>query len=488
MPYYLGWMGAEAYGLIGFFTMLQASLALLDLGFTITLVRAVTHFKEGVLTINDYCRLSRAIETIFFSFMLLLLLTLLGCSTYIAKYWLHTTGIAVADIQFAVKNMAFCLAFRWMSGIYRAVLTGYEAFSWLSGFNAVINTLRFIGVLPVMAWWGATSYVFFLYQSLVACIELCGCYLKARTYRPKVDKKYSVRDCFQSLSGSWRFSLSIAFTTIAWAAITQLDKFLLSTRLTLTDYGYFSTAIVIANGIFLMTSALTAVMVPRLTAYVALREEKQLIRTYRTTTLWVSTVLAATVCTLVAGSKTFLWAWIGNKAVVNESAVLLSLYVCGNSIFVLTAFPYYLQCAKSKLRLHVIGHIILLISYVPSCILACQYYGALGAAYSWLSTSLAYLFIWVAVVHYHLVPGLHKKWLFNDIGKPCLFAVLAALFYVKLPTNDSRTTSLLWVLGCWVVCYVTACCSIYPIRRLLKQKQHDIQGKQHYPIIEAKLK
>ncbi len=39
LPLYIKYMGAEAYGLVGFFTMLQAWFAVLDLGLTPTIGR-----------------------------------------------------------------------------------------------------------------------------------------------------------------------------------------------------------------------------------------------------------------------------------------------------------------------------------------------------------------------------------------------------------------------------------------------------------------
>ncbi len=44
LPFYLGHLGAEAYGLIGFFAVLQAWLQLLDAGLSPSLVRQLAFF------------------------------------------------------------------------------------------------------------------------------------------------------------------------------------------------------------------------------------------------------------------------------------------------------------------------------------------------------------------------------------------------------------------------------------------------------------
>lgn len=47
LPLYLKYMGAEAYGLVGFFTMLQAWFNLLDIGLTPTVARETARFHGG---------------------------------------------------------------------------------------------------------------------------------------------------------------------------------------------------------------------------------------------------------------------------------------------------------------------------------------------------------------------------------------------------------------------------------------------------------
>ena len=47
IPLYIKYLGIEAYGLIGIFALLQAWLALLDMGMTPTLSREMARFTGG---------------------------------------------------------------------------------------------------------------------------------------------------------------------------------------------------------------------------------------------------------------------------------------------------------------------------------------------------------------------------------------------------------------------------------------------------------
>ena len=48
VPLYIKYMGSEAYGLVGFFSMLQAWFGLLDMGLTPTMSREAARFNGGV--------------------------------------------------------------------------------------------------------------------------------------------------------------------------------------------------------------------------------------------------------------------------------------------------------------------------------------------------------------------------------------------------------------------------------------------------------
>jgi O-antigen/teichoic acid export membrane protein len=47
VPLYLKYMGAEAYGLIGFFSMIQVWFAILDMGLSPTVARETARYKGG---------------------------------------------------------------------------------------------------------------------------------------------------------------------------------------------------------------------------------------------------------------------------------------------------------------------------------------------------------------------------------------------------------------------------------------------------------
>ena len=69
----------------------------------------------------------------------------------VAGSWLKVDTLNTQEVLIAIQTMAVSVALRWLGGLYRGVITGAERLVWLSGFNAVIATLRFIAVFISMS-------------------------------------------------------------------------------------------------------------------------------------------------------------------------------------------------------------------------------------------------------------------------------------------------------------------------------------------------
>ena len=448
LPIYIKYMGAEAYGLVGFFTMLQAWFNLLDLGLTPTVGREMARFRAGSADALNFRRLFRALSTIFTMVAFLGGASLFLLSSTIADKWLNTETLPLDEIQISVQLMAVSVAIRWMCGLYRGVITGSERLVWLGGFNAFIATLRFVGVLLAMWYFGFTPIVFFVYQFLVAVIEISGLWFKSNQLLPTITSiEESIGWSFAPIKPVLKFSLIIAFTASVWVMVTQTDKLVLSSILPLTEYGYFTLAVLVASSIMVAGAPISSAVMPRMVKLEAEGNSKEVIRIYRQSTRLVVIVAGSAAITLAFCAEPLLWAWTGDKVLASKVAPILTLYAIGNGILTIAAFPYYLQYARGDLKLHFIGHILLLFILIPSITLSAIYFGAMGAGYAWVMVNALYLLIWVAVVHRRLEPGLHLNWLFKDIliiGVPISFLS----FVILLMDVDliSRLSNLAYVV------------------------------------------
>ena len=132
VPLYIKYMGVEAYGLVGFFVMLQAWFSLLDIGLTPTISRETSRFLGGSVDKNRYRNLIRTLEGILLVLALVGGTALYSISDYIAQGWLNAMQLPTSEIKTSLKIMSMIIVLRWMSGLYRGVISGSERLVWLS--------------------------------------------------------------------------------------------------------------------------------------------------------------------------------------------------------------------------------------------------------------------------------------------------------------------------------------------------------------------
>lgn len=426
VPLYIKYMGAEAYGLVGIFTMLQAWFSILDMGLTPTMARESARFNGGALSAKDYRALSRALEAIFAGIAIAGGCLLFANAWPISAHWLNASHMATHEIATSIRTMAFIVALRWMSGLYRGIITGAERLVWLSGFNSLIATARFILVLPILVYIDSSVLTFFLFQLGVAFFELVGLAWMAYRLLPKLPGSARTELNFSPIKPLIKFSMSVAFTASVWVLVTQTDKLVLSKILTLADYGYFTVAILVASGIMLISTPISAALMPRMTRLQAEDKQEALMTTYRKATQLVTIIVIPAALTIIFFSPQILWAWTGDLLLVQKAAPVLSLYAIGYAFLAVGAFPYYLQYAKGNLKLHLIGNLIFLILLIPSIIWAANRHGMTGAGWAWLITNVGYFLVWTPLVHRKFAPNIHIGWL-ADIVRPLLFPLIAAV-------------------------------------------------------------
>jgi O-antigen/teichoic acid export membrane protein len=313
-----------------------------------------------------------------------------------------------------------------------------------------------------------TPQLFFGFQLCVAVAELAILMLYAYRLLPQVSKTERSPWSFTPLRAILKFSFTIAFTSSVWVLVTQTDKLVLSKILPLTEYGYFTVAVLLASGILMICSPISNAILPRMSTLEARGDHAGVIRIYRKTTQLVAILAGSTSVTVALFAAPLLWVWTGDRHLADEAAPILRLYALGNGILAVAAFPYYLQYAKGDLRLHLIGNAGFVILLVPIIAWAASQYGALGAGYVWLGMNLLSFIGWLPFVHRKFVPGLNARWYREDV-LIIVAAALAAAFAlsVLLPSSDGRWTQLAAVIVTGTVAVLAGAAASSEIRARL---------------------
>jgi O-antigen/teichoic acid export membrane protein len=447
LPFYVSYMGAEGYGLIGFFATLQAWFMLLDFGLSQTLVREAARFRGGVLDPNRFRGLVLAIEIGFAAVAIAGAAALIGASFWIATDWLRLEHLGAREVAEAVALMACIAGFQLMTAPQRSVIAGFERQEWLGAFTIVSATARFVAIVPLFWWLGATPRLFFGYQLAVSVVESAVLAWKARQVLLSIPVTHQVRPSIELLRANSGFALTIAFTSSVWLVVTYSDRLLLSRILSLSDFAYFAIAVSAAGLINLVGAPLSLALLPKLAGLASRGEQHELIRLYRRSTQLVCVLAFPAALSLAFFSRLVLSVWTGDAELVERAWPILSTYAIGNALLAVAAFPYYLQYAHGNVRLHLYGNIVFLLFFLPILFWATVAYGAIGAAAAWTAANLGYLVLWVPLVHRRFAPGMHLKWLARDVLSIALPVTLCCgLLFLLLPQQGTtRVAGLLWL-------------------------------------------
>jgi O-antigen/teichoic acid export membrane protein len=436
LPIYVRYLGLEAYGLVGVFVMLQGWFTLLDFGLSATVLREAARHRAGANSASQMRNLLLALEIVFLGIALAVTLILTLESKWLAAHWLRVETLSLTTVQLAIVLMAPALAMRFLSGLFRSLVNGFEDLVWLGSFNVAIAVMRFAAVIPAFVLFGGTPIVFFIVQVVVAALELIILLKRAYRHIPGIPDLRIDLSALRPLLG---FSLAAAFVGAVWVVVTQIDKLLLSAILPLSEYAIFSLVGMAANGLLIISTPISGALAPRLMSLHAKGDNGGLVSLYRRASQLTAATAVPLAILMAMFSRELLWAWTGDMRVTSQGAPVLGLYAAGTGLLTVSSYAAYLQYAHGTLRLHVIGNILFLLLLVPLMAILATTYGAVGAGIAWLTLNAAYLLLWVPIVHRHFLPSLHWRWLLQDIGLVALPALaLAFLLRVELRFPPDR--------------------------------------------------
>lgn len=438
VPFYIKHMGPEAYGLIAFFSTMLTWFNLLDVGLTPTISRETARFNGGGITAYEFRNLAKVLELLFFLVATIGGISLYFLSDWLAVNWLKPSSLTRHEIINSLELISLSVSMRWLSGYYKGIINGYEKFIWLGVYNSLIATMRFVLIMPIIIFYDKSPTCFFSYQLAIAAIEVLGLLIYSYKLIPPYKKNTCITFGWSHLKPVLKFSISIAFTSSIWVLVTQTDKLILSKILPLSDYGYFSVAVLLASGISIMSSPIANAAMPRMVRLHAEGKHRELITVYRKSTQLMTIITVPVTLLLVLFPKQILFAWTGSELLQEKAASVLTLYSAGYGILAFSAFPYFLQYAKGNLRLHVVGNLLFLLFLIPSIIYGTTHFGVIGAGFVWFLANTIYFLCWVPLVHNAIVPKLHLAWITKDIFSPTKYSLPAALtaaYFMPLSTD-----------------------------------------------------
>ena len=453
IPLYIQYLGMEAYGLIGLFAVMQAWMALLDMGMSPTLNREMARFSAGAHSPQSIRDLLRSLEVICFGIAALIALGVWAASSYLASDWLKVDKLPVAVVAQAFSVMAFVVALRFVEGIYRGALFGLQRQVWYNAVNAILATMRHGGAFVVLAWVSPTIQAFFLWQAIVSL--MCVGVFAAGVYGVLPKSPLSARFSPVALAGVWKFAKGMIGITFLALLLTQVDKVLLSRLLSLESFGYYSLAATIAGALYIIVAPISQAIYPYMIELATQEDETQLIAVYHRGAQLITILIAPAMMLLsfFAGGVMFMWS--GNVAIAENVAPILSALALGTFLHGLMSMPYQLQLAQGWTSLAIKTNIVAVMLFIPAIFWVVPRYGAMGAAWLWLALNMGYVLIGVQMMHRRLIQDEKWRWYFADVFLP-LSGAIGVMLLARLIQPANYQSRLEW----FVFLLITGCLAL----------------------------
>ena len=423
VPFYLKYLGIEAYGLIGFFVTTQALLSLLDMGLAPTINREVARYSASG-NLKEAGKLLHTLAIVYWGMAGVISLLIVLLAPLITEHWLQSKYLSQQTIEHSVILMGLVVACRWPIGLYQGALIGAQRLTVASSINMVMVTTGSLGAVAVLAFVSPTIEAFFIWQACVGLVYAIT--IRWAAWRI-IGKLNQIRFDIDKLKSVWRFAAGMSGVAVSGIILMQLDKVILSKMLSLEDFGRYALAGVVASGLYILLTPTFNVIYPRLSALVVTGETEKLIDLYRLGTRLLSAVLFPIAIVAAVFSEEILSLWTGNPSLASSAAPIVSLLLIGTALNGVMHFPYALQLAYGMTRIPFIITIVLIVILVPMIVYFTQTYGAVGGGLAWLLLNSVYLLFGTWVTHRYLLKGMALEWLIRDVGAPLCISLIVIL-------------------------------------------------------------
>jgi O-antigen/teichoic acid export membrane protein len=437
-PSYLVALGVEGYGLIGAFAVIQTMLVLFDLGLGLTLNRELARLSaapEGASGLMH--SLLRTFEAVYWFVGILVGVVLVAAASFLSTAWFHPSQLAPNEAATAIALMGVTIAVQWPSALYSGGLLGLRRQVTANAILALSATLRGFGALAVLQFVPTIS-AFFAWQVFASVVQTI--LLRVSLGRSLPNAATPARFDRTLLLANASFAAGVTGITLLGAMVTQLDKFVLSSLVSLQDFGYYALAATVASGLYIFVTPVFNAAFPHLASASG---DTELRSSYRRACQIGSLVLLPPAVTLVLFAPEALSAWLGNEQHISAMIWLVRILAAGTALNGLLNLPYALMLAARWTTTLLAVNLVALVVLVPVILILVGRLGPVGAAVSWLSYNLATTIVLVPLMHRRLLVGYGFRPYARDLCAPFLGALGgAALVRITLVEPSSRTSQL----------------------------------------------
>ena len=445
VPLYIRYLGIEAYGLIGIFALLQTWLSLLDLGLTPAIGREMARFTGGGHDAQSIRDLLRSVEIATFAMAIFIAVGIGLASGWLATTWLHAERLPAEIVAQALTIMGIVVAMRAIENVYRGSIIGLQRQVTLNVFTSVVATVRGVGAVAILAFVSPTVTAFFVWQGIVSGSSAVILAFMVRRFLPPATR--SPRFSLEPLRGIWRFAAGTLLITLLGFLLSQSDKVILSSLLSLSAFAVYALAYAVANTVRVLAQPIDLAVFPRLTQLHQEGDQAGLTLLYHKAAQYNSVFMGGAGIFLAAFGYDVLRIWMQDAALAAAIYAVLWILVVGMILNGTMNTPYSLQLATGWTDLLVKTNAAMVVVFVPATYLLTLSYGTKGAAVAWVSINMVYVVVVARVMHRRLLMGELRSWYVKDLIVPLSAGVITALVLHSLMPAQGDVAPTLVYLG-----------------------------------------
>jgi len=454
VPFYLRYLGAEGYGVVGFSTTLLSIVTFLDGGLTLTVNREFARLSDSPDNIRQRRETLSAGTVLFALIALVVTAAIWSCAPWIARDWLNSSNISIGELVVSIRLIGFILGEQMLWALFQGALFGLHRQITANAVRIAGLTARAIGAVLILKYLSSTPSAFFAwYGSVLLAQILVARMLLARDVRTS--------DAFV-LPSSRMLKLLLLQTrgfgalAILSLLLSQVDKLLISRMLPLQEFGYYMVAVSVSLLPLMIAAPFTNVFFPTLSRLAQARPAAA-VTVFKLGTGLIGSIVVPVGFTLAMFSREMIFAWTGSATVTEHVAPIVTILIAGYSINGTLQLTYYFEMAHARTRIPIISNIIALLLIVPSMIALSRSFGALGVAGCWFLLNVGYLIIGMPILLRRSLGRRLLEFYIHSLLPPYgVTLIIVGLARILVPGGLSRIAGGIVTLA--VLCLAMAAC------------------------------
>lgn len=376
MPVLIDYLGVERFGLLTLMWVVVSYFGLFDLG----IGRALTLLVTRLLAKNNRQEINAVVWTALFVMLAVGILSgiLLSLSDV---YWVHEIDSSVGEqeVKKSILYMAVAVPFIVLTAGYRGILESAGAFFAINVIRVPMGVFTFLGPLLVVLYWHPRLDTVALVLSSGRIVGFFAHLIVAHKSLPELDfhpefgKKY-LKPLFNL--GGW-----ITVSNIVSPLMGYIDRFLIGFMLSAAAVAYYATPNEMITKLWIIPSALTAVIFPRFVTELTTRKG-DVEKTFMKSCALLFVVVFPICLVLFVFSYEILSVWLGQEFAI-KSYFILKLFSVGIFFNCMAHIPYTFIQSTGDTKTTAVIQLAEFPLYIAFLLLMLSVYGVHGAGAAW---------------------------------------------------------------------------------------------------------